>query len=127
MDGFWDWFWLMVWWFFFIAYLVVLFQIVADLFRDKALSGWWKALWIIALIFGTPAAYPLFSGFIAGYLTYDYTHFHLHHHVPKTAAGKQLREQHMRHHFQDHRYGYGVSSPLWDYVFRTRSQKLKPR
>ena len=51
MDGFWDWFWLMVWWFFFIAYLVVLFQIVADLFRDKALSGWWKALWIIALIF----------------------------------------------------------------------------
>jgi sterol desaturase/sphingolipid hydroxylase (fatty acid hydroxylase superfamily) len=82
---------------------------------------------LFALIFGTPAAYPLFSGFIAGYLTYDYTHFHLHHHVPKTAAGKQLREQHMRHHFQDHRYGYGVSSPLWDYVFRTRSQKLKPR
>ncbi|MHA7619799.1 SHOCT domain-containing protein [Cellulosimicrobium cellulans] len=51
MDGFWDWFWLMVWWFFFIAYLVVLFQIVADLFRDKTLSGWWKALWIVALIF----------------------------------------------------------------------------
>ena len=25
----------------------------------------------------------------------------------------------MRHHFQDHRYGYGVSSPLWDLVFRT--------
>ena len=33
--------------------------------------------------------------------------------------GKHLREQHMRHHFQDHRYGYGVSSPLWDVVFRT--------
>ena len=25
----------------------------------------------------------------------------------------------MRHHFQDHRYGFGVSSPLWDVVFRT--------
>ena len=25
----------------------------------------------------------------------------------------------MRHHFQDHRYGFGVSSPLWDAVFRT--------
>ena len=81
-------------------------------------------LGLFALIFGTPAAYPAFAGFIAGYLTYDYTHYHLHHHVPRTAAGKQLREQHMRHHFQDHRYGYGVSSPLWDYVFRTRSQKL---
>ena len=50
MDSFWDWFWLMVWWFFFIAYLIVLFYIVADLFRDKHLSGWWKALWVVALI-----------------------------------------------------------------------------
>ena len=50
MDGFWDWFWLMVWWFLFIAYLVVLFQIVADLFRDKMLNGWWKALWVVALV-----------------------------------------------------------------------------
>ena len=33
--------------------------------------------------------------------------------------GKRLREQHMRHHFQDHRYGFGVSSPMWDVVFRT--------
>ncbi len=74
---------------------------------------------LFALIFGTPAAYPLFAGFIAGYLAYDYTHYYVHHRVPKTATGKRLREQHMRHHFQDHRYGYGVSTPLWDYVFRT--------
>jgi len=71
------------------------------------------------LIFGTPAGFPAFAGFIAGYLTYDYTHYHLHHHVPRSNAGKRLREQHMRHHFQDHRYGYGVSSPLWDLVFGT--------
>ncbi|MBE1875850.1 SHOCT domain-containing protein [Myceligenerans pegani] len=48
---FWDFFWLMIWTFFFVAYLLVLFQIVADLFRDKELSGWWKALWILFLIF----------------------------------------------------------------------------
>ena len=77
------------------------------------------------LIFGTPAAFPLFSGFIAGYLAYDYTHFHLHHHVPKTIAGKRNREHHMRHHFQDHHYGYGVSSPLWDFVFRTMPRSRK--
>ena len=28
-----------------------------------------------SLIFGTPAAYPLFAGFIVGYLLYDYTHY----------------------------------------------------
>ncbi|MFD4991177.1 SHOCT domain-containing protein [Cellulosimicrobium cellulans] len=50
MDTFWDWFWLMVWWFFFVMYLVILFQIVADLFRDRHLSGWWKAVWVLALI-----------------------------------------------------------------------------
>ena len=83
------------------------------------------ALFFVAfwLIFGTPAAYPLFGGFIVGYLFYDYTHYYVHHFVPKSELGKQLREQHMRHHFQDHRFGYGVSSPLWDVVFRTLPRK----
>ena len=71
------------------------------------------------LIFGLPTALPLFAGFLIGYLMYDYTHYYLHHFVPKSKLGKRLREQHMRHHFQDHRYGFGVSSPLWDVVFRT--------
>lgn len=48
---FWDFFWLMIYGFFFLAYLMVLFQVVADLFRDRELSGWWKALWIVFLIF----------------------------------------------------------------------------
>jgi len=39
MDSFWDWFWLLIWWFVFFAYLVILFQILTDLFRDRALSG----------------------------------------------------------------------------------------
>ena len=74
---------------------------------------------LYVLVFGTPHAYPIFAGLIAGYLTYDYTHYHLHHHTPKTQLGKRIREQHMRHHFQDHRYGFGVSSPMWDIIFRT--------
>ncbi|WP_456843846.1 hypothetical protein [Cellulomonas sp. P5_C6] len=50
MNSFAQWFWLLIWWFLFFAYLVILFQIIGDLFRDHALSGWWKALWIIGLI-----------------------------------------------------------------------------
>jgi sterol desaturase/sphingolipid hydroxylase (fatty acid hydroxylase superfamily) len=80
---------------------------------------------LFALVFGTPAAYPLFAGLLVGYLTYDYTHYYLHHHTPKTRLGKQLREQHMRHHFQDHRYGFGVSSPMWDVVFRTLPRRRR--
>jgi dihydroceramide fatty acyl 2-hydroxylase len=80
---------------------------------------------IFWLVFGLPTAFPLFAGFLAGYLAYDYTHYYLHHFVPKSQLGKKLREQHMRHHFQDHRYGYGVSSPLWDLVFRTLPRKRR--
>ncbi|UNK71102.1 SHOCT domain-containing protein [Microbacterium sp. H1-D42] len=49
--GFWDFFWYMIWAFFFIAYLMVLFSIIGDIFRDHKLNGWFKALWVIFLIF----------------------------------------------------------------------------
>ena len=53
--GFWNSFGDIIWWFLWIfaftAYLFVLFAIVADLFRDHELNGWWKAVWIIFLIF----------------------------------------------------------------------------
>lgn len=82
---------------------------------------------LFVLIFGTPLAYPLYAGLLIGYLIYDYMHYYVHHFVPKSRLGKYLREQHMRHHFQDHRYGFGVSSPIWDVVFRTLPRKRTPR
>ena len=48
---FWSYFWLLVWWFFFIAYLMVLFQIFGDLFRDDELGGFAKAMWVLFLVF----------------------------------------------------------------------------
>jgi hypothetical protein len=50
VNSFGDFFWLLLWAFVFGCYLVVLFQVVVDLFRDQDLSGWWKAIWIIFLI-----------------------------------------------------------------------------
>jgi len=48
-------FWEIVWFIFiffaFMAYLMVIFNVIGDLFRDDTVSGWVKALWIIALIF----------------------------------------------------------------------------
>lgn len=48
---FWNWLAWFFWVFVFVAYLMVLFSILGDLFRDHTLSGWWKAVWIIFLIF----------------------------------------------------------------------------
>ncbi len=60
-----------------------------------------------------------FAGFIAGYLVYDFMHFSIHHFKPMTQWGRSIKENHMKHHFIAHGAKWGVSSPLWDHVFRT--------
>jgi len=67
------------------------------------------------------------GGLLAGYLAYDMLHYHVHHHTPTTALGRTLRELHMRHHFQDHERGYGVSAPFWDHVFAPRRSRGRSR
>jgi hypothetical protein len=48
-------FWEFLWWLFifyaFFAFLWALFMVIGDLFRDHELSGWWKAVWILFLVF----------------------------------------------------------------------------
>ena len=51
MNNFWNIVWIFLWSFAFIAYLFALFAIIGDLFRDQKLNGWWKAVWVIFLIF----------------------------------------------------------------------------
>ncbi len=51
VNSFWDFFWFIISFFLLMAYLIVLFQVVMDLFRDRDLSGWAKAIWIFFLIF----------------------------------------------------------------------------
>jgi hypothetical protein len=49
--SFWDFLWFFFWTYIFISFIVILFQMFADLFRDRNLNGWAKALWIIFLVF----------------------------------------------------------------------------
>lgn len=48
---FWEFFWIIVMTFVFFAYLMMLFSIFADIFRDHELGGLAKALWCLFLIF----------------------------------------------------------------------------
>jgi dihydroceramide fatty acyl 2-hydroxylase len=81
---------------------------------------------LFVFVMGTDRATAFASGFLAGYLAYDMTHYHLHHHLPRTRLGRRLREQHMRHHFQDDTRGFGVSAPWWDFVFGTPPRRRSP-
>lgn len=81
------------------------------------------AAWgILSVAFGG-AVIPAFAGLLVGYLVYDTTHFVVHHRSLPTALGKAIKKAHMRHHFLDPDEDYGVSSPLWDIVFRTYGGK----
>ncbi|MGO3326540.1 SHOCT domain-containing protein [Gordonia sp. (in: high G+C Gram-positive bacteria)] len=59
----WSSFWGVLWYtlviFAFIAYLIVLFMILSDLFRDHKLSAGWKVVWIVALVI-----FPYLTAFV---------------------------------------------------------------
>jgi len=57
--SFWNIVWFIIISFAFVAYLMVLFSILGDLFRDRDTSGVVKAIWIIALI-----VFPFLSALI---------------------------------------------------------------
>ncbi len=62
---------------------------------------------------------PFFIGFIAGYLFYDISHYAIHHFNMHSKFWLVIKNHHMRHHYQNPEHGFGVSSPLWDIIFRS--------
>jgi sterol desaturase/sphingolipid hydroxylase (fatty acid hydroxylase superfamily) len=63
---------------------------------------------------------PVFSGFIIGYLVYDLTHYATHHFPMRSGYAKFIKRYHMQHHYKTPDKRFGVSSPLWDFVFKTK-------
>ncbi|MFD3706613.1 SHOCT domain-containing protein [Nocardia sp. NPDC058658] len=59
MSSVWDFLWIIIVSFCFVAYLMLLFYILTDLFRDKSVSGWAKAIWVVCLI-----VFPLITGLV---------------------------------------------------------------
>ena len=63
-----------------------------------------------------------------GYLCYDLTHYSLHHVDTSNSKGSwfhRLQQYHNQHHFGGEEAGFGVSSPLWDYIIGTTYKRNK--
>ena len=43
-------FWTMMWWFLWIAWIIILFKVITDIFRSHDMGGWGKALWAIFVV-----------------------------------------------------------------------------
>ena len=74
---------------------------------------------IFSLILSPSSLYAFFSGFVAGYLVYDISHYAIHHFNFKSAYWKKIKKHHMLHHYSDASKKFGVSSPLWDKIFQS--------
>eukprot|EP00178_Gracilaria_changii_P016845 TRINITY_DN48295_c0_g1_i1.p1 TRINITY_DN48295_c0_g1~~TRINITY_DN48295_c0_g1_i1.p1 ORF type:complete len:359 (-),score=45.01 TRINITY_DN48295_c0_g1_i1:274-1350(-) len=80
-------------------------------------------IWLLApRLMGANFGYPWLLGFAVGYLVYDMTHFWIHHAVPRNSFLKRQKTRHVYHHYFQHSVNFGISNPLFDYVFRTISE-----
>lgn len=75
-----------------------------------------------SLLIPHPWIEPFFGFFIIGYLAYDYTHYAIHFWPMRGRIGAYIKRNHLLHHFQESEARFGVSSPLWDFVFGSRGK-----
>jgi len=59
------------------------------------------------------------AGFGSAYVMYDVLHYSFHHVDINLSIYRRLKSYHNRHHYKDPELGFGVTSPFWDFVFRT--------
>ncbi len=58
-------------------------------------------------------------GFFLMYAAYEVVHRRCHTHAPRGPYSRWARKHHFHHHFASPKTNHGVTSPIWDLVFRT--------
>jgi sterol desaturase/sphingolipid hydroxylase (fatty acid hydroxylase superfamily) len=101
----------------------------------------WLTLAALWLVFFFPAwwglsfnaASGLISGVMLGFLWYGILHHVVHHRRPRLLAllMPECAVRHSRHHYSSQAGNFGVTTPLWDYLFGTtvggrRGQRARP-
>jgi sterol desaturase/sphingolipid hydroxylase (fatty acid hydroxylase superfamily) len=80
-----------------------------------ALTGNWQAM------------VYLYIGLTAGYFSYEFLHYQAHHRSPRLKVFRYLKKYHLLHHHQSSALRFGVTSPVFDYLFGTfQSTQQKP-
>ena len=93
-----------------------------DLFASLRLSlplalGYCSPAW--AVMSSWQAVVYLFIGLMAGYFSYEFLHYQAHHRAPRLRIFRYLKRYHLLHHHQSSALRFGVTSPVFDYLFGT--------
>ncbi len=80
-------------------------------------------LLFIFRLFLKDLVFSFLPGFLVGYASYLSVHYMIHSFQPPKNFLKVLWVNHSIHHYKNGEHVFGVSSPLWDYVFGTMIKK----
>lgn len=73
---------------------------------------------LIYLAVGSPGL-AWSAGFLLMYVAYELIHRRLHTAPGRSRYGRWARRHHLHHHYRRPQLNHGVTTPLWDFVFRT--------
>jgi sterol desaturase/sphingolipid hydroxylase (fatty acid hydroxylase superfamily) len=104
--------------------------------RDSILERWplaWTGIVIIGValalvgrtVVGAPGTF-VGVGWVASYGFYDWMHWRAHRRPIATRYERWLRRHHFHHHFGHPLVNHGVTTPIWDVVFRTYERPSGP-
>jgi sterol desaturase/sphingolipid hydroxylase (fatty acid hydroxylase superfamily) len=79
-------------------------------------------LLLLRLVIGD-FVFAFLPGFLVGYAAYLSVHYMVHAYQPPKNFLKMLWINHSIHHYKDGEVVFGVSSPLWDYIYGTMREK----
>jgi len=72
----------------------------------------------------TFSAAGIMAGIWTGFLYYETVHYRVHFSLSESGFIARQRRRHFYHHFVNNKRIFGVTSPLWDYVFGTTSTRF---
>ncbi len=93
--------------------------------KDRIVMPPAGAILISTIIFGgfwlilQDYAFAFVPGFLLGYLAYAFIHYAIHAYQPPKNFLRWLWIYHSIHHYKHPDKYFGVSTPLWDYIFNT--------
>lgn len=82
-------------------------------------------LLLVFKVFLGDMVFSFLPGFLVGYAAYLGIHYMVHAYQPPKNVFKFLWINHSVHHYKDGEVVFGVSSPLWDYIYGTMREKKR--
>lgn len=74
----------------------------------------------VAMLIAGPLPGGVFAAAVVSwYLIYEIIHRRTHTHAPRNGYSRWTRKHHLHHHFSSPFKNHGVTTPIWDIVFRT--------